>query len=477
MNALAFGNYCAQSSSTGSEDCLFLNIWTPYLPNPSASSSSDNLKPVMFWIHGGGFTGGTGADRTFDGGSLASRGDVVVVTINYRLTTLGFLALEDGVTNGNYGIADQITALDWVIANIADFGGDADRTTIFGQSAGAGSVRALMASPKAEGKFAGAIPQSNLGGLNYGKPYSEYYTIHKEMEVAGNAILQEANCTNATSQVDCLRALDTFTLLNLATTAEYIVVDGTYITSDHLQLNGSKASYSLLMGTMRDDAGALIDYPDTSNETAYLDEIGWDEPPAGLFPIPNGTNTTLDLYAMTTRYTTDGMFRCIDEATVYSGLENGVWDQVYYYEFERSYQLYNWPEYSVCQPPVSADYPYGDPSQPYFKCHSGDLYEVFGTILFNNQPLRDENDIPFEQFTVDTWSSFARTFDPNPDPAYLEARGYTNTTQVLEESGQWVPATKGNLTLRALTWPPYQSGFREKSQCEGLGLPLTYWED
>lgn len=82
----------------------------------------------MFWIHGGAFTSGTGADETFDGGSLASRGDVVVVTINYRLATLGFLALDDGVTNGNYGLADQITALDWVIEHIADFGGGGMRT-------------------------------------------------------------------------------------------------------------------------------------------------------------------------------------------------------------------------------------------------------------------------------------------------------------------------------------------------------------
>lgn len=480
MDALAFGDSCAQGSSTGSEDCLFLNIWSPYLPNPNASQRNpDSLRPVMFWIHGGAFTGGTGADPTFDGGSLASRGDLVVVTINYRLSTLGFLALPDGVTNGNYGIADQITALDWVIENIADFGGDADRITIFGQSAGAGSVRALMASPKAVGKFAGAIPQSNLGGLNYGKPYSEYDTIPEEMDVAGDAILEETNCTNATSQVDCLRGLDTFTLLALETTTAYVVVDGTYITSDHLQLNGSQASYNLLMGTLRDDAAALIAYPDTSNETAYFAEIGWAVPPdqASLFPLPNGTtNATLNLFAMAARYTTDGMFRCIDEATVYAGLENGVWDHVYYYEFERSYQLAGWPGYSVCQPPVSVDHPLGDPDGPYFKCHSGDLYEVFGTILFNGQAFRDENDLPFEQFVVDTWAAFARTYDPNPDPELLQARGYANTSRVVRETGRWVPATKGDLTLRALKWPPYQAGFRDGEQCEGLGLPLTYFE-
>lgn len=430
----------------------------------------------MFWIHGGAFTGGTGSDPTFDGGSLASRGDVVVVTINYRLTTLGFLALKDGVTNGNFGIADQITALDWVIENIRDFGGDPDRITIFGQSAGAGSVRALMASPQAHGKFAAAIPQSNLGGLSYGTTYSEYYTIDEELDLYGNAILADANCTDAKSQVDCLRQLDVFTLLTLAVNTEYIVVDGTYITSDRLQLNGTKAPYKLLMGTMREDGGALMLFPTTTNETAYLEEVGWAVPPPSVFPIPNGANQTLDLFNMTARLATDAIFRCIDKATAYSGLENGVWDEVYYYEFERSYQLYNWPAYDVCQPPITPDYPNGDPSKPYLRCHSGELYEMFGSILFNDLPFRDQHDVPFEQLAVDTWSSFARTYNPNPDPGYLKARGYTNTTEIFERTGTWRPATKGDLTLRALTWPPYQDGFREETQCDYLGLPINYYQ-
>lgn len=209
-----------------------------------------------------------------------------------------------------------------------------------------------MASSEAEGKFSGAIPQSSIGGLNGGKPYSEYYTIPKEMDVAGSAILAQANCTNATSPVDCLRALDTFALLTLGTIAWYIVVDGTYITSDHLPLDRPGASYSLLMGIMHDGAGALIAYPDTSDETACLDEIGWAAPPGGLFPIvdpSNGTNTnnaTLDLWAMATQYTTDGMLRCTGQATAYSGLAHGIWDRVYC-EFERSNQLADWPGYQM----------------------------------------------------------------------------------------------------------------------------------
>jgi carboxylesterase type B len=133
----------------------------------------------MFWIHGGAFTSGTGNDPTMDGANIVSRGDVVLVTINYRLGSFGFLALDDGVTKGNYGFADQINALDWVRRNIQDFGGDPNRITVFGQSAGAGSVRAMLASPEAEGKFKGAIPQSNLGGGGYGTTYSQYLTIER----------------------------------------------------------------------------------------------------------------------------------------------------------------------------------------------------------------------------------------------------------------------------------------------------------
>jgi len=106
--ATAYGSQCAQSGS-GCENCLFLNIQTPYIPK---AGSSSNLRPVMFWIHGGGFTGGSGADSGSDGGNLASREDIVVVNINYRLSTLGFLAIPGTNVTGNYGIADQINALD-----------------------------------------------------------------------------------------------------------------------------------------------------------------------------------------------------------------------------------------------------------------------------------------------------------------------------------------------------------------------------
>lgn len=185
FSALTTGSERIQTTNEGSEDCLFLNIWTPYLPAHGGATSKSKLKPVMFLIHGGAFTSGTGSDSTFDGGNLASRGDVVVVAINYRLSTLGFLALNDGVAKGNYGLEDRITALQWVHKYIQDFDGDVDRITIFGQSGGAGSVRALLASPPAKELFAATLPQSNLAGSNYATTYSLYDAIPQEVSVAG----------------------------------------------------------------------------------------------------------------------------------------------------------------------------------------------------------------------------------------------------------------------------------------------------
>jgi carboxylesterase type B len=476
MSALQYGSQCVQGSSSGSEDCLFLNIWTSYLPKAGCTAKKSKLKPVVFWIHGGAFTGGTGNDATFDGANFVSRGDVVQVAINYRLTTLGFLALKDGVTNGNFGLADQINALDWVRKNIQDFGGDPDRITIFGQSAGAGSVRAMMASPKAAGKFASAIPLSNLGGINYGTTYSKYYTIDEEMQVAANAILSATNCTTAASQVDCLRGVPANTLSSLGTVARYVVVDGTYITSPQLELkSGPRLPVNIMMGIMRDDGAPFISYPKTTDQAAYLSSAGFSQPSAALFPVPSGANQTLNLYNMTSRLATDGIFRCVDQATVAEGTATGRLGPVYYYEFDRSYQTGGWPGTDVCEAPRTASHPNGDPSLPYFKCHSGELYYVFGNLARQGRPPRDDIDRPFERLVLDTFASFARTGDPNPDEAFLTARGFTSTLQEVKTAPKWLPATNGSLTMRVFDWPTYQGPFREPDQCKSLGLGLDYY--
>ena len=414
---------------------------------------------------------------------MASRGDVVMVAINYRLSTLGFLALEDGTIKGNFGIADQINALDWVRKNIQDFGGDPNRITVFGQSAGAASVRALLASPKSVGKFRGAIPQSNLGGGGYGTTYSSWLSLETEMTMAANAILSATNCSSAASQVDCLREVDAHTLVNLPTVARYLVVDGTYLTSSELILNGSAnpalKGVHIMEGLMRDDGAAIISYIQTTDLTTSLNDDGFNAASvisSNLFPEPAGTNTSLNVFNVTARVGTDTIFRCIDQAAAYSALKYDVFagDQ-YFYEFNRSYQTPGFdPNAPVCDAPKTAAYPLGDPNQEYFKCHSGELYFVFGSLWFNDLPLRDWDDLAFQQFALDSWSSFARSYNPNPDVELLKARGYTNTSMEIEMAGEWQPVKSG-MEMRELQWPSHQAPFRDVEQCASLGWPLTYY--
>lgn len=146
-----------------SEDCLFLNIWTP------AEAAPEAKLPVLFWIHGGAFMHGSGSEKEFDGEGFAQKG-VILVTINYRVNAFGFFAHPDleqenpeGVS-GNYGILDQIFALKWVRENIAAFGGDPEKITVAGQSAGCMSVQTIVSSPLSQGMLRGAILQSG-GGL------------------------------------------------------------------------------------------------------------------------------------------------------------------------------------------------------------------------------------------------------------------------------------------------------------------------
>lgn len=164
-NGSKFGPDCMQPAEYPelrgagmSEDCLSVNVWSP------AKQAGEKL-PVMVWIYGGGFTYGSGSHPSYDGEALARRG-VVVVTLNYRVGLLGFMAHPElsaespSRSSGNYGLLDQIAALNWVRRNAAAFGGDAGNVTVFGQSAGAHSISTLVASPLAEGLFQQAIMQS-----------------------------------------------------------------------------------------------------------------------------------------------------------------------------------------------------------------------------------------------------------------------------------------------------------------------------
>lgn len=174
LDAASFGAMAPQGHDTSvpldpsmriDEDCLTVNVWAP---RPDGTP-----RPVMVWIHGGAYCLGSSAQSIYDGRLLAERGDVVLVTFNYRLGTLGFLDLSsfstaDRTFESNLGLRDQIAALEWVRDNIAEFGGDPGEVTVFGESSGGGSITTLMTVPRAEGLFHRAIAQSPPSTSVYG---------------------------------------------------------------------------------------------------------------------------------------------------------------------------------------------------------------------------------------------------------------------------------------------------------------------
>ena len=225
-----------------SEDCLTLNVWT------AAKSSGDRL-PVMVWIHGGGFTAGSVTSPRVDGTNLARRG-VVVVSFNYRLGALGFLAHpalsreSEHQVSGNYGLLDQITALRWVRANIAAFGGNPENVTLFGSSAGASSQGFLMVSPLARGLFHRAIAQS-LGSTAAGpKPRLRvpYYGF-AAAEAHGLSIAPDIATLRALSADEVLARMpnDTEALGNIFRRIYVPLVDGYVIPDDPAVLMGTNS--------------------------------------------------------------------------------------------------------------------------------------------------------------------------------------------------------------------------------------------
>ena len=176
---------------TYSEDCLFLNVFAP-----ADAREGDNL-PVLVYIHGGGFTGGCGHEKHFDGPVWPTKG-VIGVTLNYRLGPMGFLCLpeleEEAGRTGNYGLYDQLAAIQWVKANISTFGGDPENITVMGQSAGGMSVQQHCLSPLSEGLFQKAVMSSGAGVsklMSAPRPEKNYDFWHAVMERAGCGTLEE----------------------------------------------------------------------------------------------------------------------------------------------------------------------------------------------------------------------------------------------------------------------------------------------
>ncbi len=238
-----------------SEDCLFLNIFTPAL---------DGKLPVMVWIHGGAFTIGSGSDAMYRNTNLTAHSDVVLVTINYRLGMLGFLRLKDVTggavpATGNEGLLDQIAALEWVRDNIAAFGGDPGNVTVFGESAGAMSIGCLMAMPPAHGLFHKAILESGAGGTVITRDEANT-TAARFLEAVGidggdAAALRALTPARLLAAENELKGLEARPGEAVIATVTVPVVDGEVIADvpNRLARQGRAAAVPVIIGTNRNE--------------------------------------------------------------------------------------------------------------------------------------------------------------------------------------------------------------------------------
>ena len=283
------GAICIQNGGQGvtqDEDCLFLNVWAP--------RETSEPRPVLFWIHGGGYTGGSGSTAIYDGTPLAADG-AVVVTINYRLNVFGFLAHpalsveSPHGASGNYGLLDMVAGLEWVRDNIATFGGDPGRVTIFGESAGAGAVMSVMLIPQAGGLFHGAIAQSNwINGWD--RPLAETARGWEAAEAQGLRVAAAlgiaGNTDEALAAMRAASAADVLTASNADAGSPFMRsgnvwapnVDGWVIPDDPLAMYraGRQHAVPLITG-LNGNEGSLMtrgmDIPDAAAFETYVRSV------------------------------------------------------------------------------------------------------------------------------------------------------------------------------------------------------------
>jgi len=394
-DATKFGAHCAQvrifddiafQDAGPSEDCLFLNVYAP------AGASARSKLPVMFWIHGGGYAAGSSSEPRHNGDFLPTRG-VVLVTINYRLGVFGFLATADLAKEangaaGNYGLLDMVAALQWVKANIRNFGGDPENVTIFGESAGSFAVSTLMASPAARGLFQKAIGES--GSAFAGTPPTG--SLEAEEMKDGDWV-----ASLGVKSMQELRAWPAEKILE-ATKGQLMngfppYVDGKLLTEpvEATYAGGKQAHVPLLAGWNRDESTGLAKGMTVDKWKAFAADQFKDR--AGEFLKLYPGNSDAQAARSAADYSSDAFIAFGTWKWIEAHRQTGE-SSVYRYHFEL--------------PALPSKY---HPDAAAF--HSDDIEYVFGTLDTRpGETVRPEDRKLSEQM-MSYWTNFAKTGDPN----------------------------------------------------------------
>lgn len=394
--ATNYGAHCMQGhvfadmvfqDSGESEDCLYLNVFAP------ADTTGQGKLPVMFWIHGGGYSAGSASEPRHNGDFLPLKG-VVLVTINYRLGVFGFLATVDlakeaGGAAGNYGLMDMVAALQWVHANIAKFGGDPGNVTIFGESAGSSAVSTLMAAAPAQGLFQKAIGESG-GALSLGAPDTPSLEAREQRR-------QNWVSTLGVSTLAELRAMPSATIAEAAqkqgAPGFSPVLDGKFLTEPvaATYAAGKQAHLPLMAGWNRDEQFGLGNGMTVAKWKDFAAQTFGEHAAEFLSLYPGDT----------------------DEQAVRSAID-------YHSDTFIAFSTWNWvdAQTKTGDAPV---YRYhlelaAPPSKfhpGWFAFHSDDIEYVFGTLDTRPGAEWRPEDRKLSDQMMNYWTNFAKTGDPN----------------------------------------------------------------
>ncbi len=436
-NATRYGARCIQGrvasdmafqDSGPSEDCLYLNVFTP------ATANNKSKLPVMFWIHGGGFEAGSASEPRHNGDFLPTRG-VVLVTINYRLGVFGFLATpalaaEQSGSAGNYGLMDMVAALQWVKANIAAFGGDPANVTIFGESAGSEAVSALMAAAPARGLFAKAIGESG-GALAIGSSRRpSFQQVEQRDQAWVNSLGMDLEHLRQLP-AEIIRA----TSLRSDAPRFSAVVDGRLLTEPVAvtYAAGRQAHVPLLAGWNRDEQHALSVGMTAEKWKAFAEQTFGEHAAEFLRYYPGDTDAEAVRSAI--EYNSDSFIAFATWRWIDAHVKTGD-APVYRYHFE------------LAAPP-SKFHP------GWYAFHSDDIEYVFGNLDTRPGAAWRPEDRELSNQIMDYWTNFARTGNPNgsglPDwPRFDKTGQILRLTEPIET----MPDTTEDRYKFLLQWMP-----------------------
>ncbi|XP_032021402.2 bile salt-activated lipase [Hylobates moloch] len=449
LKAKNFGKRCLQATITqdstyGDEDCLYLNIWVPQ----DRKQVSRDL-PVMIWIYGGAFLMGSGHGANFlnnylyDGEEIATRGNVIVVTFNYRVGPLGFLSTGDANLPGNYGLRDQHMAIAWVKRNIAAFGGDPNNITLFGESAGGASVSLQTLSPYNKGLIRRAISQSGVA--------LSPWVIQKNPLFWAKKVAEKVGCPvdDTARMAQCLKITDP-RALTLAykvplTGLEYPmlhyagfipVIDGDFIPDDPINLYANAADIDYIAGTNDMDGHifASIDMPAINKDKKEVTEEDFYKLVSGFTTTKGfrGAKTTFDVYTESwaqdpsqenkkktvVDFETDVLFLMPTEIALAQHRANAKSAKTYTYLFSHPSRMPVYPKW------VGAD-------------HADDIQYVFGKPFATPTGYRPQ-DRTVSKAMIAYWTNFAKTGDPNMGHSAVPTHWEPYTT----ENGSYLEITK-----------------------------------